>query len=477
VWLALFLILAFSGFVLGAILCLSSAKVGLAFICVCGLTLLVILRQDQLAAVVLVATGLVLDWFIGTHILAVVASGLLLLVYYSARSITYPRAAPRLLWLWLSLLLLALPPAVRPLLNGQADINEGFYYYPGVFLPAFIMYCLGTTIVRTPRDALHFFQYMAFFATLVALHALYQARTGVLLFATANARAFLLSVHDYQLGVTGVSRVGSFFLQPDAGSAFFAMLLFFPLALALISQTHWQKALALLATTLLCLALLATYSTGAWVAAAIGLLVFWVSVGALRWQLTGIASLLGGILLYFCRTNLQLLWQHSSNLQDLTIRQGLWQTAWAIIGAYPLTGIGLSRQYYLSLAARYYVAQELIPLNNPHNAYLEIAALAGLPVLVLMLSILGCGLWQVFQVWRQADPKLKVLWVGGFAALMTLLVNNWSFGLWTYPPLVIPFWLILGVLSSPLLNHAHVRRSTPLPGFSVVNQQCGKDGN
>src|SRR6266568_4903769 len=77
VWLALFLILAFSSFVLGAILCLSSAKVGLAFICVCGLTLLVILRQDQLAAVVLVATGLVLDWFIGTHILAVVAGGLL----------------------------------------------------------------------------------------------------------------------------------------------------------------------------------------------------------------------------------------------------------------------------------------------------------------------------------------------------------------------------------------------------------------
>ncbi len=435
------------------------SKLGLALIGVLGLTLMALLRQDQLVAVLLLAIAICVDGFVGTHVISLIGGAFLLVFYYLTRSKLRPWGGVRPWGLWVAFLLITLPPALSPIINGVTTSTDTIYYYPGVILPAFVMFGIGLNCVHSLAEVRRFFCLTAAFATGIALHSIIQARTGVLLFATANAQAYLLSVSDYQLSSTGVSRVGSFFLQPDAGSAFLAMMLFLPLGLYVVSKTFWTRVLYVVETVLILMALLFTYSTGAWLAASAGVLVFFCCVGSMRvrWQL-GVFLLAAGLIFFLrFRYEFNLLLQHSQNPQDLIIRQGLWQTALGIIEAYPLTGIGLSRFYYYSFSANFHVFQALMPLNNPHNSYLELAAMAGLPVLVIFLALIGYGLWCAVDTWWRSDAMTRALWAAGLASIVTLCLNNWSFGLWTFPQTAVGGWLILGVLASPFMRQATVR--------------------
>src|SRR6266700_1303555 len=63
-------------------------------------TLIVILRQDELAATLIIAVHLYVDWFGGLNIVAQLMSLVLLVIFYLARSSRSPWATPRAFWLW-----------------------------------------------------------------------------------------------------------------------------------------------------------------------------------------------------------------------------------------------------------------------------------------------------------------------------------------------------------------------------------------
>src|SRR5579872_3253413 len=187
--------------------------------------LIILLNQRELAAAVVIAVSLLLDWYLGTYVLAPTFALVLLLVYYVQRSAERPWIAPRALWLWAVFLVLTLIPSIR----GAITVYDTLTYYPNVILGALVVFWLGTVIARNMGSVRLFFNLLAGFGTLIAIHVIIEAVTGNLLFVTANAESFLSSLSFYQLGNTGVSRPGSFFLQPDAGGAFLAVLLFIPL--------------------------------------------------------------------------------------------------------------------------------------------------------------------------------------------------------------------------------------------------------
>src|SRR5579885_369141 len=411
------------------------------------------LRQDDLAGAIVVMTSLCLDWYLGTYIIALGMALVLLILFFLFRSPRYPWLKPRPFGLWILFLLLTIVPAITPVIQGNTSAYDTVYYYPDVILASFLMYWLGNVIVRDINSVRRFLQLIAVFGTFVAVHIILEEITGNLLFATANVQLFLSSKSNYQLiAGSSIARLGSFFVQPDASSAFLAMLLFVPLGLFVESSSFWKKTLFLTEVLLMVIALLFTYGAAAWICACLGLVVFVLLVGSLRYKLQmGFCVLIAvTILLLGFSLQLGLLVNHATAANELLLREGLWQTAMRVIQAFPLTGVGLSRVGYLSISDQYRVAAEYTLENNPHNAYLELGAMAGLPVLLVFLALLAFALWQALRNWYRLDGRTRALFGGGIAAVFTLCINNLSFGLWTLPPMTVLGWMLLGVMSSPL---------------------------
>jgi O-antigen ligase len=316
------------------------------------------------------------------------------------------------------------------------------------------MYWLGNVIVRNTNSVRRFLQFVAGFGTFVALHIILEEITGKLWFATTNVELFLSSKANYQLDPSsGVARLGSFFVQPDASSAFLAMVLFIPLGLFVESSSFWKKALFLTEALLIVIALLFTYGAAAWICACLGLAVFVLLIGSLRYKLQiGFCVLIAvTILLLGFSSQIGLLITHATGANELRLREGLWETAVRVIQAFPAAGVGLSRVGYISISNQYRVIAEYTLENNPHNSYLELGAMAGLPVLLVFLALLSFALAQALRNWYRVDGRTRALFGGGIAAIFTLCVNSWGFGLWTLPPMTVLGWMLLGVIASPLL--------------------------
>jgi O-antigen ligase len=289
---------------------------------------------------------------------------------------------------------------------------------------------------------------------LIALHIIFEGVTGKLIFATPNVENFLQSKDNYHLfGSDNVHRVGSFFIQPDASSAFLAMMIFIPLGLFVDSTSMLKKGFYLAETALLMIALLFTYSTAAFLAVSVGIIAFMLLTGSIRHSLLILLGI-GGVVtaaLFFFSSQVNLLLVHASNPNDLILRQGLWETACRIILAFPLTGIGLSRLTYQITSEYFRVATATTSINNPHNSYLELGALGGIPVLLVFIALLAFCFWYALCNWRYVDGRKRALFGAGIASMIALVFNSWSFGVWTLPPLAVSGWFIFGVIASPLV--------------------------
>jgi O-antigen ligase len=143
---------------------------------------------------------------------------------------------------------------------------------------------------------------------------------------------------------------------------------------------------------------------------------------------------------------------HASNPSELSLRLGAWKTALQVISAFPLTGVGLGYEAYLERANPYRVPEQFVPLSHPHNSYLEWGAKAGIPVLVVFLVLLLYALWLAWRNWVLSNAHTRSLLGGGLTAIFTLSINSWSINGWTLPVLSLVGWLLLGVISSPLLR-------------------------
>ncbi len=414
------------------------------------IAIVLILRQDELAAVAVVAVHLYIDWYFGLALTAIVITLALLLVFFLARSSQYPWVEPRALWLWGLFLVLAIPPAIR----GSLTLRDTVIYYPNIVFGAFLMFWLGTVIGRNIASIRLVFSMLAFFAALIAVHTIIQATMGITLFGSSQAEAYLTSVSNYRLAPgIDVNRLGSFFIDPNWDGAFLAMMLFIPLGLFVESNTFLKKALWLAEVLIILPALLFTYSAGAWVSVCGGMIVFIALVGRFRFrvQLILLISVALTLMIAWFPEQLALQIQHAQGPDELSLRLGAWQTGLNLTLAYPLTGVGLGQLAYLEYSLLYQAPLQGVRLDHPHNSYLEWGAMAGLPVLFVFLALLSFALWQALRNWVRADVRARCLLGAGIAAIASLTINSLSINGWTLYPIAATGWLILGVISSPLL--------------------------
>lgn len=420
---------------------------------------IILLQEDELAAAFCILVHIYVDWYLGARY---VALGLIMVFLsfhylkgrYLKHSLQQSRVLPRLRILWLLLLLIAIFPALR-----GYTLQEGATYYLTIFAAALLAFWLGNILGQNMARVQRLFSILAALSSILALIALIQSLTGKLLFYSPRFDLFITQAQDYVLfkGST-IHRIGGLFVDPDWNGAFLAMVVFLPLSLFFVSSNFQTKALYLVEVIFILLALLVTYTTGAWVAAIIALLVFLVFLGNVRSRLIflGLVVLGGGVALLFFHNQLVHQLQHATTKTDFMIRVTAWQTGLRVIQAFPLTGLGLGQHSYLyhmpvALHAKggYYRA-----LGTPQNSYLEVSAMGGVILGLLFLALLSLAIWGTFRFWKHAEGKTRILLAGGLAAVISLSVNSLGNQGWTVAVLATTGWLILGLISSPLLTNA-----------------------
>src|SRR5262249_14605329 len=159
-------------------------------------------------------------------------------------------------------------------------------------------------------------------------------------------------------------------------------------------------------TVLTLLGLLYTYTAGSFLAAGAGALVllFLAPRIPLRWLrsrvvIAGAAAvaLMLATIGFLLRSTLVTLAEHASAPHDIILRVGAWETGLRVITAYPLTGVGLSLDSYRTRAEPYRSVFETTTLYHPHNSFIEIAALAGLPIALLYIALITRGSFRAFR--------------------------------------------------------------------------------
>lgn len=431
------------------------------------------LRWYSLAAIIVLAVHIYIDWYLALYIVAPVMTVCLLFILFLGRSAEYPWTRPRGLWLWGLFLALSLYPAWL----GADNYYDAAFYYPNIIVGALLFFWLGSVLARNGLAARIIFQLLTGLGTLIALHTIIQAVTGITLLGTASHDTFLAGVSNYQLSGTGIPRVGSFFVDPNWDGAFFATMIFIPLGLLFARSSAFEKLLYALAVFLMLLALLFTYSNGAWLGTFAGAIVFVLVVGRLRYRLLlPIIIIMAAILLeVFFPTQISHQIQHATEPSEVTLRLGIWQTALAVIKANPLTGLGLGHYAYLQRAEIYRVPAQYIAQDHPHNSFLEFAAMAGIPVMLAFTAVLVFTLRQAFRNWARADARVRVLIGAGIASASALTVNSLTINGWTLPPLAALGWLILGVIASPLLLQSSPGTSKQLPESVQQDEESAEE--
>ncbi|MBV9096304.1 MAG: O-antigen ligase family protein [Streptosporangiaceae bacterium] len=421
------------------------------------LALLIILRQDEAALVLVLTVHLYFDWYWGLSLGAQLLELALLFYYYYAHSERLPWILPPALWLWLAFVLLAILPSLHGII-----LTDTLNYYFNIFFGSLTIYWLGVLIGRDTVNVRRAFQFLALLGTLVAIHTIIETLTGIFLFATTRYDAYFATVSYYELATTTIQRAGSFLINPDSNGGFFGIMMFLPLCLFVESSSFFGKLCYLVQAFLMLVALLFTYSTGGWLAAGVGAVGFVIFACPTRYRVMMpliAASIVIAIVVCFpTQVNLQI--QHALAPTEAALRTSAWQTGIQVIRAFPLLGIGVGRYVYFERADPYRVLGQYIPLAHPHNSYIEIGALAGIPIMLVFLALLIYTCWLSIRTWMRADRRTRMLLGGGLATIVSLSANSMVANAWTLIPLAAIGWFILGVMSSPLLANSRGVKTT-----------------
>lgn len=439
---------------------LATGKIGVVGVQIALLALILAwvlaLRADVFTAAVIIFTQLLIDYYQliampkGFPFVSLLMTVILLALVCGTHWRERLRDALPELWIWavfIVLIALAIPRSY--------DVKDAIIYALNIAVTACAAWLVGTLVITDRARLRQLVTWLTLIGTCIAVHTIIEARTGIFLLATPHLRTYLASENFFLLDVGGTHRAGSLLFNPDSNGAFLALMLFLPAGL-LFSATLWRvRVLCALAMIAIILALLFTYTTAAWVAAAVGVVVFVLLAGR-GWARVGFFALVivatGGVFLALPR-QMDLLIKHATGPNNLTLRKGAWQTALNIIHAYPLTGIGLGTGTpYVIRDAPFRSKLEFTILTHPHNSYLELAALAGVPVLLVFLVLLGRWVLGALRNYRLADRQYRPLIAGVIAALTALSVHAFADATWTLPPLVPLGWMLAGAISSRALR-------------------------
>lgn len=284
---------------------------------------------------------------------------------------------------------------------------------------------------------------------------------AVLLLAGLSEAAIGVYQFLFRIGPGGFALFGQFiraygtFEQPNPYAGYLGLII--PIAFGIVvgvlgkpqavagRQPLLQSLLAILAFLSLAAmlaALLMSWSRGAWLGVAAGLVVAVVVQSRRAFMLSAIAAFvlavvvllsslsiippaiaarLSGISDYFGVFDVRGVKVDDANFA-IVQRMAYWQAAWGMFAAHPLLGVGFGN--YAAVYSAYALPHWSEPLGHAHNYYLNVAAEAGMVGLIAYVTLWGIAFWQGWRAVRVTRGMWRGIAAGLLGTLVALSVHN-----------------------------------------------------
>jgi putative inorganic carbon (HCO3(-)) transporter len=352
-----------------------------------------------------------------------------------------------------ALLLTAVATGLRALIRRDvAPRATGFDAWAALLLLAALLSLLPSEYLKLSLRALRtlVLEPVLFYYLAVALcPSLTSCRPLVAGFLGAATAVALLAVAQVGLNVEtvqveGVRRALGLYPSPNQLGLYLGRALPFAVALAIWVRPGRRVYLAISAA--IALALLVTFSTGAWLGAAAEALVLAWLVGPRAVAAVLVAGGLvgaGGLLL-LTRLGVERVLSGAT----WTFRRQIWASALAMVRDHPLTGIGLDNFLY-RYQLRYILPEAWAEPNisHPHNWVLQFWLELGLLGLVAALGLLARFFWVAHrQLLASPHGERRALLAGAAASMVGWLVHGAGDNSYFLVDLSILFWWHLALV-------------------------------
>ncbi len=288
----------------------------------------------------------------------------------------------------------------------------------------YMLYALLIPYVVDKDDIVPLFKFMVLGGFLLAIHGVYE----YIIKAPVPAQWIPLGEHAR-------TRVYSLFGSPNAFGSYLAFITPTAIGLALYEKDRAQRLFFAAAAVFAAMALVFTYTRGAWAAIFVAILVLTWLVDK---RLTVVAIVLAVASYFFLPPIHSRLDQFLSPVYWAQANQSgriaRWANAWDQMVRNPLFGAGLGR-YGGAVASQYF---GVIYVDDYYGKTLAEMGLVGI---LSYLTLIFVYLRDVWRVWRRMDGQIKLLFAGVFSSLVALVVHNATEVAFDVPALNILFWL------------------------------------
>lgn len=264
-----------------------------------------------------------------------------------------------------------------------------------------------------------------------------------------------IGLYDYLTGIGMVQtetygsrvRISSTLENSNNLGVFFIIIVFPVIMLAIKERNKVKKALYIVFSIIFFLNIIFSFSRNAWLAFAIGCVIF-----AIMYSIKFLFVLIpaGGLSLLIPQIGSRI--REITDVAQNTSRIKVWKIAEMIIKDYPTRGIGSGN--FPVVSARYMEqkpglkTQNFIPYH-PHNIFLKIQCELGVFGSVAFMSIMVSIIVRLRSFIKNVDDKFYAAFYKGFSvSFIAFMVTNLVDSFFTAPKVIAFFWISIAVLQA-----------------------------
>lgn len=252
---------------------------------------------------------------------------------------------------------------------------------------------------------------------------------------------------DVALNAGMPGRVYSHYENPNSFAQMLVLMI--PIAVGLLfgaKKAHW-RIVGLGSALLGALALVMTYSRACWVGLVVAALVFLFFWNRKLIPVCIVAALACLPILPDSIFN-RILTIFNPNDSSTSSRFPLYQAALRMIGASPVTGVGLGTHAVKAAIIERNFYESFSSYAHSHNLFLQVWLETGLLGIFAFVAAMFSGLKQGAKVFlaRTGPRSVRLLVLGALSGLTGALVCGLADYLWTYPRVMLIFWFTAALL-------------------------------
>jgi hypothetical protein len=339
-------------------------------------------------------------------------------------------------------------------------VTEGLFEFRRVMVPQIITFMLAYKGFKNKEDYKRFFFYFMAFLIIIGLVTFWDV-----FFDRSLLKSDMLNKPEYWSN-RRAGRFGSFFLNPNLMGAF-AVLVFPVMFLrTFLEEIKWKRIFCAVGLLALSFSLIETQSRGPLLGIVLSLLFliaiptknlsFAKKIGYLMFFLTVFYLFMPG---FFEHVTERFDAVKSEARVPTVSRRVMWSFTERIIGDYPFAGIGFGEKQYIEYALRYGFKEEYLsmPLDNPHNSYLEIAVYAGIPALLIFILFNIVVMKKGLRfIWAHKGGEISLYLAGLLAGIAGFLASAYV-DMHMFSPTVAPvYWMASGLAYSMMRSEGEV---------------------